>query len=369
MVSDPVGPLSWCELKGYFMQATWRWMAAVALGLLVQACGGGADGASPPTATKPLASAVASTPTSVAPVPLRPLETPVDRLARSLNCFAGVEGAQRPPVLLVHGTALNAHNTFGWNYHPALDALAIPHCTVDLPLDGMGDVQLAAEHVVYAIREMARRSGHKVQVIGHSQGGMVPRWALRFWPDTRALVEDLVSLSGSHHGTLDARAICLAPCAPAIWQQRDDSAFLAALNRDFETLPGIDYTSIYTQLDEVVVPNLGSGASSRLSGDPAHVRNIATQAVCPLNTADHLLVGTSDPVAYALALDAILHPGPADPARLARSVCTRLFMPGVDPLNFGFDFLTLTVGIANQLVTAPKTSAEPPLKCYASGGC
>lgn len=345
-----------------------RWVMAAALALLVQACGGGDGTALSPVLAAKTTAAMAADAVVVRP-PTRPLETPPGQLDRSLNCFAGVDGAQRPPVLLVHGTALNAHNTFSWNYRPALTALAIPHCTVDLPGDGMGDVQLAAEHVVHAIREMARRSGHKVQVIGHSQGGMVPRWALRFWPDTRALVEDLVSLSGSHHGTLDARAICLSPCAPAIWQQRDDSAFLAALNRDFETLPGIDYTSIYTQLDEVVVPNLGSGASSRLSGDAAHVRNIATQAVCPLNTADHLLVGTSDPVAYALALDAILHPGPANPARLARSVCTRLFMPGVDPLNFGFDFLTLTVGIANQLVTAPKASAEPPLKCYASGGC
>jgi pimeloyl-ACP methyl ester carboxylesterase len=343
---------------------------------VLQACGGGADApagsstieAPSVTSTVSAASAVAP-PAATTTTPPRPLETTKALLDASLRCPGDLSGITRSPVLLVHGTAVNSRSTFSWNYVPALTAMGIPFCTVDLPLDGMGDIQIAAEYVVHAVREMAGRSGHKVQVIGHSQGGMVPRWALRFWPDIRPLVDDLVGLSPSNHGTIDARLICLPPCAPAIWQQRDDSAFLAALNRDFETLPGIDYSSVYTQIDEVVFPNLGKSASSRLAGDASHVRNIATQDVCPLNTADHLLIGTSDPVAYALALDAISHPGPANPQRVAKSVCSQLFMPGVQPLDFPFSFLNLTAGIASQLVGAPQVSKEPALKCYATGGC
>ncbi|MES2424429.1 MAG: lipase [Pseudomonadota bacterium] len=352
-----------------------RFFQTLLLCCALQACGGG-DGLAPGAASASLAPSVTATPAAAVAQPVvtaapaaRPLETAKTLLDASLRCPADLAGIDRSPVLLVHGTALNSQNTFGWNYIPALTAIGIPFCTVDLPFNGMGDVQIAAEYVVHAVREMASRSGQKVQIIGHSQGGMVPRWALRFWPDIRPLVDDLVGLSASNHGTIDARLICLPPCAPAIWQQRDDSAFLAALNRDFETLPGIDYSSVYTQLDEVVFPNFGSNASSRLAGDASHVRNIATQDVCLLNTADHLLIGTSDPVAYALALDAIVYPGPADPARVAKSVCTQLFMPGVQPLDFPFSLLNLTAGVATQLVGAPQVSKEPALKCYATGGC
>jgi hypothetical protein len=43
-----------------------------------------------------------------------------------------------------------------------------------------------------------------------------------------------------------------------------------------------------------------------------------------------MLVGTTDPVAWALIAGALDHPGPADPKRLASGVCTSLLMPGVD---------------------------------------
>lgn len=349
---------------------TYRFLCLLLSALVLPACGGGGD------EVAPTAAVVTEQPAAVVPTPepppaptARPLETPDFNLAASLTCSPGVDNATRTPVLLVHGTALNARNAFSWNYIPQLNKINFPYCTVDLPQNGMGDVQVAAEHVVYAVREMARRSQQKVQIIGHSQGGMVPRWALRYWPDIRAQVDDLVSLSGSHHGTVLAHALCVPSCSPAIWQQRDSSAFLAALNKDFETLPEVDYTSIYTQLDEVVVPNIGPSASSRLRATGNNLVNVATQDVCPLNLADHLLVGTSDAVAYALAFDAITHDGPADPKRIARSVCTQLFMPGVDQLSFPFDFLNLGTGVAVQLLNAPKVGREPELKCYVTGGC
>lgn len=349
-----------------------RWLELAVCCVLLSACGGGGD-ATPTVATTSVTKvdmpAVAAPTTVAGAPPPRPLETPAAALANSLACSSGVEGATRPVVLLVHGTALNATNTFSWNWVPALTRLALPYCTVNLPFDGMGDIQIAAEYVVYALRTIAQRSGQKVQVVGHSQGGMVPRWALRFWPDTRALVDDLVSLSGSNHGTVLAGPLCLPTCSPAIWQQRSNAAFLAVLNREMETYPEISYTSIYTHIDEVVFPNLGRNASSRLRGGSTNVVNVATQEICPLNLADHLLIGTSDAVAHALALDAIQNTGPAQPARVPRSVCSQLFMPGVDPLDFPVKFLELTAGIAGQLLLAPKVGKEPPLKCYATGAC
>lgn len=336
---------------------------ALALAASLSACGGGGDDAAADRGASALGAA------SIAGDAPRPLKTPVAALAASLVCGPGLDAATRSPVLLVHGTALDARNNYSWNWVPALRRERIPYCTVDLPARGMGDIQLAAEHVVYALREMARRTGRKVQIVGYSQGGMLPRWALRFWPDTRALVDDLVSLSASNHGSESARFICLAPCAPSFWQQHSGSAFIAALNRDFETLPGISYTSIYTRLDEVVVPNVGPNASSALRGGGPEVLNVATQEVCPLNTADHLLIGTADPVAYAIALDALRHPGPAQPARVSRAACRALLMPGVNPLTFAIDFAASTATIAQQVLLAPRVAQEPALECYVDGRC
>ena len=78
------------------------------------------------------------------------------------------------------------------------------------------------------------------------------------------MVDDMIGIDPSNHGTLDAQAVCSLPCAPAFWQQRTGSQFLTALNRGGETFAGISYTQVYTATDEVVVPNLGPAASSSL---------------------------------------------------------------------------------------------------------
>src|SRR6476660_9459368 len=87
----------------------------------------------------------------------------------------------------------------------------------------------------------------KVQIIGYSQGGMVPRWALRFWPDTRPLVDDDIGLDASNHGTITAEGSCLLNgCAPAVWQQRNTSAFISALNSIHFFFNDTATTEIYT---------------------------------------------------------------------------------------------------------------------------
>jgi triacylglycerol esterase/lipase EstA (alpha/beta hydrolase family) len=194
-----------------------------------------------------------------------------------VSCSGALKGAPREPILLVPGTTLSPQADFGYGWEPALSAMDWPYRTVDLPGNAMGDIQIAGEYLVYAIRTMHAISGQRVDVVGHSQGGMVPRWALRFWPDTRAMVDDVVGLSPSNHGTLDANAVCVLTCAPAIWQQRWNSAFIAALNSIQETFPGISYTDIYTNTDEVVVPNFGPAASSSLHGSGGAITNVPIQ--------------------------------------------------------------------------------------------
>jgi triacylglycerol esterase/lipase EstA (alpha/beta hydrolase family) len=296
------------------------------------------------------------------------LTEPPAALTASLQCSPDVTGAVRDPVLLVPGTG-SGPNEFTWNWVRALTAAHAPFCTVSLLQHGLADIQASAEYVVHAIRTMHAMSGRKIAIVGHSQGGMIPRWALRYWPDTRPMVDDLVGIAASNHGTPDADVMCAAPCAPGIWQQRAAARFVAALNAGAETWAGISYTSIYSHTDEVVVPNLDSTGSTSLHTGAGAIANIAIQDVCPLALTEHIGLGTYDPVAYAIALDALDHDGPADRSRVTTSVCTELLMPGANPATYVTDYAATIADLATNLATASTVAAEPGLRCYVTDSC
>lgn len=289
-------------------------------------------------------------------------------LAASLHCSENV-GPGAKAVLLVPATTVTPRENYGWNYIPAFDAQRRPYCTLTLPEHQMGDIQTSAEFVVHAIRTVHARTGKRVQIIGHSQGGLEPRWALRFWPDVRALVDDYIAFAPPNHGSVVVPLLCVPDCAPSIWQMRWGSTLSDALNSYAETFPEISYTIIYTHADDFVQPNLGGRGTSSLNGPADSVRNIAVQDICPADVADHIAVGTYDPVAYAIAMDALSHPGPADPARIDRSVCSQALMPGVNPLTFPADYLDAYSMLVAQLATYPHVAREPPLRCYVTMSC
>jgi pimeloyl-ACP methyl ester carboxylesterase len=297
------------------------------------------------------------------------LTEPADALAASLACSPGLAGATKDPVLLVHGTSSDPRQ-FDWNWIPALDADGIPYCTVAMVDAGLGDVQLTGERIVHAVRTMHAAAGRKIDIVGHSQGGMAPRWALKFWPDTRAMVDDLVGIAASNHGTqVIADATCAATCQPSIWQQRAGSAFIAALNDGAETWAGIDYTQVFTHYDEIVIHNLDDSGSTSLHTGDGTIANVATQDVCPLSVAEHLSIGTYDPVGYAVARDAMDNPGPAVTARVPASVCAQLLMPGVNPATFVADYAATVGALAGYLATGARVPAEPTLACYVNDTC
>jgi hypothetical protein len=156
-------------------------------------------------------------------------------------------------------------------------------------------------------------------------------------------------------------------CAPSIWQQQTGSHFLRALNAGGETFAGIDYMVVYSRTDEVVTPNFDAGGSSALHTGGGAIVNVAAQEICPADLSEHLAIGTYDPVAYAVVLDAIGHPGPAAPSRIDRGVCAQALMPGVDPARFPANFANVGLVAGQQVLTYPHTSREPPLKAYAAG--
>ena len=269
----------------------------------------------------------------------------------------------KTPALLVHGTGSTAVESWSHTLAKTLPADGHDVCTVDLPERALGDIQVAAQYVVVAIEDMAARAGRRVDVVGHSQGGLEPRWALKWFPSTQALVDDYVALSSTEHGSLDAAGACAAgSCAPAVWQQRPGSAFLTALNRGDET-PGdqVSYTSVYSLTDEIV-PELPPPPTSMLAG----ASNIAVQDICPARPVNHVGMLT-DPVGNALVLDALDHPGPADPRRVPLSTCLLPYAPGLDAADLVYE---QAIGLGNAgvstLVTGPMTNGEPPLAGYTS---
>jgi hypothetical protein len=290
------------------------------------------------------------------------LSVPTEKLRGALACTDNV-GPGRQTVLFVPGTTINPREDYSWNWFRALDKLGRPYCAVTLPFNTTGDAQIASEYVVHAIRVINARTQRKVQVIGHSQGGTEPRFAMRFWPDLRGKVDDYIAFAPTNHGSALIHGLCQPSCTPALWQQLDGSDYIRAMNSHQETFAGISYTVIYTHFDQFVQPNLDDSGTSSLSG-PGDITNVATQDVCPVNTADHLSVGTYDPVAYALAMDALDHTGPADPSRIASSVCTEVFMPGIDPRTFATSYADLNAQIFVSLTLDPRVDAEPPLKPY-----
>jgi hypothetical protein len=300
------------------------------------------------------------------------LSVPQAQLAASLRCTGSLVSAPVGPVLLVASTAVDSTENFSWSYEPVLRNRGIPYCTSDLPgadAENMDDIQNRADYLVYAIRTMYRASGQRIAMIGASQGGEAERWALRFWPDTRALVADVIALDSPNHGSLTVNGLCAITCAPALWQQTYESQFIQALNSGQETFAGISYTDIATYTDDFVEPDLPGDSTVFLDG-PGEITNVAIQDICPLAVADHLLVASTNPIAVALALDAITHPGPANPARIDRSVCEAgLFAPGVPIADSISGFAAAAAQVAGELALAPRVGAEPALACYFNASC
>ncbi|MGX8904225.1 esterase/lipase family protein [Streptomyces netropsis] len=240
-----------------------------------------------------------------------------------------VPSAAHPrPVVLVHGTWLDAAATW-----PALRRHLARHGYCVFALDygrvpdapglaGLGPIEASAgELAVFVDSVLAVTHTRQVDLVGHSQGGLMPRYYLRFLGGAPK-VHTLVGLAPSNHGTalpllpVLARRVPVTQALlhhPALWQQLAGSDFLRTLNRDGDVVPGVRYTVIATRLDELVVPY----RSQFLAGP--NVRNIVLQDVCPLDPSGHWAVALADPVAFRLVTNA-LDPDHAVPASCAPAV-------------------------------------------------
>jgi triacylglycerol esterase/lipase EstA (alpha/beta hydrolase family) len=233
--------------------------------------------------------------------------------------------AHPEPVILVHGTFANQDD----NWQAASPLLANHgYCVFTFNyggpsassiIQGTGDIAASAGQLAsFVTRVLAATGAAKVDLVGHSQGGMMPRYYLKFLGGA-AFVDKMVALAPSNHGTLDGLTAlvtalgaaglvnsALNPLCTACVQQEAGSSFLANLNAGGETVGGVSYTVIESRYDEVVTPY----TSAFLSG--SGVTDITLQNQCPLDLSDHLEIA-ADPVALADVLNAL---DPAHPVRV-----------------------------------------------------
>jgi hypothetical protein len=216
------------------------------------------------------------------------------------------------PVVLVHGTF--GDMTVSWNLiSPVLRGLGYCVFALDYGHRGTDPVeQSAAELGAFVDQVLATTRASQVLLVGHSQGGMMPRYWMRFLGGA-AKVRGLVGLAPSNHGTtVPAAPIAGEAGCTSCDEQVAGSPFLTHLNAGGDTLPGIDDTVVETRYDEVVTPY----ASAFLSGPG--VTDVTIQDDCPLDPVEHVGI-IDDPVALQWVVDALDHGGRADPG--FRPVC------------------------------------------------
>jgi triacylglycerol lipase len=237
------------------------------------------------------------------------------------NVSCTPSGAHPYPVVLVHGTFENRFDN--WQaMAPALERAGYCVYALDygarngsglIGVYGLAEIERSARELRDFVAGVRERTGAaRVSLVGHSQGGLMPRYFIKHLGGAD-VVEDLVGLAPSNHGTLNPFAPIAFGC-PACRQQVAGSAFLRELNAGDESPGDVSYTQLVTRYDEVVIPY----RSGFLAPD-ANVANLTLQDACPNDTAEHLRI-PYDPPAIAITLDALGRPGPADPG--FRPACT-----------------------------------------------
>ncbi len=168
--------------------------------------------------------------------------------------------------------------------------------SMDERFDGLDDIARSAGQLKsFVDKVLASTGSSKVDLVGHSQGGMMPNYYIKRLGGAPR-VGTLVGLAPSNHGTDLSGLVALGEqigimtglntfgmmTAPGLVQQERGGAFQTALFSDGDTVPGPRYVVIATTKDEVVTPY----SNGFLKG--ANVVNITIQDQCPNDGTGHI---------------------------------------------------------------------------------
>ncbi|MFE3087331.1 esterase/lipase family protein [Streptomyces albidoflavus] len=243
------------------------------------------------------------------------------------NDYSCKPSAAHPrPVVLIHGTFANSVDNWlvlapylvnrGYCVF-SLDYGQLPGVPL---IHGLGPIDKSAEQLRdFVDKVLAATGAPEADLVGHSQGGMMPRHYLKFLGGADK-VNALVGIAPDNHGTTLLGLTKLLPHfpgaekflndkTPALADQIAGSPFLTRLNEGGDTVPGVQYTVIATRYDQVVTPY----RSQYLDGP--NVRNVLVQDLCPVNISEHVAIGTIDRIAFHEVANAL------DPANATPTNC------------------------------------------------
>lgn len=158
---------------------------------------------------------------------------------------------QRNPVLLVHGIMrtsavfrkMSAYLTnHGWSVY-TLD-LTPPNATLGLE-------KLAVQVAEYVDYNFA--PGQPLDLVGLSMGGLVTRYYVQRLGGLER-VQRFITISAPNKGT----RMAYLSARPGVVQMRPGSAFIEDLNQDVSMLKQINFTSLWTPWDCIIVPATSS---------------------------------------------------------------------------------------------------------------
>lgn len=234
------------------------------------------------------------------------------------NDWSCKPSAQNPrPVVLAHGTFSNQYADWS-KLAPALKSSG--YCVYSLNygndnksvastppgVNGTGDIaESAREFGAFVDKVLAATGAAKVDVVGYSQGGMMPRQYMKF-EGGATKVQNLVGIAPTNNGStllgtsklvsiFNRFGVTQAIAGKAIAQWTAGSDFVATLNAGGDTLPGVNYTVIATKYDQVVTPYQSAFLKA---GPGAKVNNITLQNGCSTDFSDHLNIVNSPRTMY-----------------------------------------------------------------------
>lgn len=185
-------------------------------------------------------------------------------------------------------------------------------------IGGLTDIGASAQTLsAFVDQVLAATGASQVDLVGHSQGGMMPNYYLKRLGGA-AKVRRFVALAPSNHGTTLDGLVSLAGAfnllgltddflgdiqMPGLVEQEQGSAFQTALWADGDTVAGPQYFVIETDHDEVVTPY----TNAFLNGPD--VENTLIQNQCPADPVGHVGMFDDSPAIQDVLNDL----GPDDP--------------------------------------------------------
>jgi triacylglycerol esterase/lipase EstA (alpha/beta hydrolase family) len=258
--------------------------------------------------------------------PVGVAETESGQPLRGANDWSCQPTAAHPlPVVLVPGLS----GSSGRDYQAAAPLLANNgYCVFAYDFSDNGfelNEDAAAGLAAFVDRVLAATGASQVDLVGHSQGGMMPRYYLKFLGGADK-VNTLVGISPVNHGTtlfgvgtlvqeVQPAGAVVADHCPACSEDVAGSSFMHKLNDGGDTVPGVRYTVIGTRYEEIITPDDSQFLRGR------HVTNILLQDQCKTDAVDHL-ASSYDSIALHDMLNAL------DPESATPPQCT-VVLPGV----------------------------------------